>query len=1015
MFEKTQQVVLKADKSRTGFVLDIKPGMPEDTILVGIDGNRQPFFASQLEPYVEPESQTLSAERFRAYLSSMEILQPSMASLHSINAARVRFIPYQYRPVLRFIHAERPRMLIADSVGVGKTIEAGFILRELEARNDNGLENVLIICPKPLVTESKWKNEMKRFDEDFEHLNGDDLRFCINETYLDGGIWPVRKNRVIVPYSKFNKGILEGQGRNRGLKDLDPPPHFDLVIVDEAHHIRNKDTNAYKTVKFFCENADAVIFLTATPIQLGDNDLFVLLNLLRPDLIIDQWSFKHIGEPNPFINSAVSAMREQSEEWQKNALACLQQAEETDWGRQILAGKVEFIKVKEKLSQTEISHEERVKLISDVENLHTFSGIINRTRRRDIGDFTVRSPEAREIDFTPEQKILHDSLLDIQRRIFQRIHGNQNVAFMMTTIRRQAASCIYGLKPFLREMVTRHADDLFEKETDESYEDRNDYYNDIVSIQNDIDELLRRAENLDPYDPKFEALRKIVSQKQTMKNRRVMLFSCFRHTLSYLEEKLSAEGFRVGLIHGGVKDEDRIDLRVRFEKPAEDPEALDVMLFSEVGCEGLDYQFCDCMVNYDLPWNPMKIEQRIGRIDREGQESPSVVIYNIITPETVDYDIYKRCLSRIGVFEKSIGDCEAILGEITKEINSIGEDFTLSEEERRRKLDILRDNGIRDMQEKQRLEDESYDFIGLQLPKEQFAREVQGATNFYLNADSIEKLATLYIRDLSDGEKKIFLGEDDLKTLQLAQDVRNALLTDFRKLPRRRLRLDQEWERWLRGSSQYLSVTFKSDSAANKKTVLLAPFHPLVQQAARHFALKDKAHVMLEVISTDTVPGDYPFAIYQWKYLGVRDDSCLKTITESDAAAGSIDELLKHAIDCADLNSAISEESIDIIDQRHHDVWELARNEHIADIRRIVQSRRESLTASHKALLAVLNERLVNVAEEHIRRMHQGEINKAQAAYGRSLQSLEEAEQKAEIEFMPVAYGVLRIKRGENV
>ena len=86
--------------------------------------------------------------------------------------------------------------------------------------------------------------------------------------------------------------------------------------------------------------------------------------------------------------------------------------------------------------------------------------------------------------------------------------------------------------------------------------------------------------------------------------------------------------------------------------------ALDVLLSSEVGCEGLDFQFCDFLVNYDLPWNPMRIEQRIGRIDRYGQKSEAVVIVNLITPDTVDADIYERCLMRIGVFQHAIGGNE---------------------------------------------------------------------------------------------------------------------------------------------------------------------------------------------------------------------------------------------------------------------------------------------------------------------------------------------------------------------
>ena len=146
------------------------------------------------------------------------------------------------------------------------------------------------------------------------------LRYCINEMDLEG-VWPEQHQRVIVPYSLFDEVLLYGSGpdgkrkRKKGLLDLDPPPRFDLVIVDEAHHIRNQDTFSHKAVRFFCDHAEAVFFLTATPIQLGSHDLFVLLNTLRPDLIIDQESFEHMAEPNPFINQAVSLARAQEPEW----------------------------------------------------------------------------------------------------------------------------------------------------------------------------------------------------------------------------------------------------------------------------------------------------------------------------------------------------------------------------------------------------------------------------------------------------------------------------------------------------------------------------------------------------------------------------------------------------------------------------------------------------------------------------------------------------------------------------
>src|SRR6185437_7020628 len=130
------------------------------------------------------------------------------------------------------------------------------------------------------------------------------------------------------------------------------------------------------------------------------------------------------------------------------------------------------------------------------------------------------------------------------------------------------------------------------------------------------------------------------------------------------------------LVHGDVPDEERTNLRQRFALPSENSNAIDVMLSSEVGCEGLDFQFCDALVNYDIPWNPMRIEQRIGRIDRYGQASETVAIYNLVTPGTVDFDIYSRCLVRIGIFERAIGGSEAILGEIATRLQKVAEDFS---------------------------------------------------------------------------------------------------------------------------------------------------------------------------------------------------------------------------------------------------------------------------------------------------------------------------------------------------
>ena len=154
-FELGQIVFLKSNPAIKGAVVAVLPGKPENRFKVFVDGDTQTYYASQLqsEGRKDDDSQFVSCEQFHAYLTALQIRYPGLSTLYSLNAARVDFIPYQFRPVLRFIRSDRPRLLIADGVGVGKTIEAGLILRELQARRD--IRSILIICPRPLVTEHK--------------------------------------------------------------------------------------------------------------------------------------------------------------------------------------------------------------------------------------------------------------------------------------------------------------------------------------------------------------------------------------------------------------------------------------------------------------------------------------------------------------------------------------------------------------------------------------------------------------------------------------------------------------------------------------------------------------------------------------------------------------------------------------------------------------------------------------------------------------------------------------------
>lgn len=145
------------------------------------------------------------------------------------------------------------------------------------------------------------------------------------------------------------------------------------------------------------------------------------------------------------------------------------------------------------------------------------------------------------------------------------------------------------------------------------------------------------------------------------------------------------------------------------------------------------------MINYDLPWNPMRIEQRIGRIDRRGQKSDTVCIYNMITEDTIDATVYYRCLNKIGVFESSIGDCSEILGDISEQIMRIMFEPGLTEAERNMKIEKMADNEVMKVQEMQRLEQEEKYLYGFDLSNFIQNKDVQDAENIWITPQSIQK------------------------------------------------------------------------------------------------------------------------------------------------------------------------------------------------------------------------------------------------------------------------------------
>lgn len=1007
-------VYVVAEPEKRGAVLSIQEIGGETQYEVFVNGEICTYVKGQIALVpLQSKDSWVDLETFQSSLSAYQINNPSSSNLYSLNAARIDFVPYQFRPALKIINSDEPRILIADSVGVGKTIEAGLIIKELDAHEE--LEKILIICPKPLVAEHKWLNEMRRFDEEFEELSGRDLRQAVDDTDMYGE-WPRRLNKIIVPYSAFDSRVYEGEKekrlRSHGLVDLDPAPFFDLVIVDEAHHIRNgsmeKDkAYAYKCVKYFCDHARAVVMLTATPLQNSNDDLFTLLNLLRPQVVMDKGTFEVMTKPNKYVSECSHILRTAAGNWQEKALQTLLQIANTQWGENVISKNPNYTKAIKILQQEYISREERVELINDVESLHSFNSMINRTRRRDIQDFCVRRPYTLETSFTDKQKELHDELLTFERIALSKLHDVRSVPFMMSTVKRQAASCIFGLAPYMKDIIARRMSQIAEDAGFDAEE--YDFGAAMPVLEELAHRVLKLADNLSEDDPKFDETYEVIKRKQEQENNKIILFSAFRYTLAYIKKKLRAKGMRVEQIDGSIKDEVRWELRNRFELPKSDENAIDVLLFTEVGSEGLDYQFCDTMINYDLPWNPMRIEQRIGRIDRRGQVSEVVNIYNVITEGTVDADIYNRCLLRIGIFEQSVGECEEILGEIGTQIEAIVADADLTDEERRKKLEIMADNEVRRIQEMNRLENESKGLFGFDLSGYTMAREIQEAESPWLTPHSLQFLVERYLNERL-GKKTYIWGNEDVKTLKLSAEARSVIKEDFRKLSSVRSAVKQAWEQYLKGTKAVLKITFLQEAAEKNRDVqFITTVHPLVKQAAKFYETSKKFNISIALNSDAIKSGAYPFSIYVWKYIGLKPKVKIKVICDEPEIASEWSEIMQNA-KTVPVQGEIGQKTWDLATQKHMKLWQQEKEKYLQETRADIAFRLETVANNHRQAVLSYEQKICDLVDERLIRMYQSMEEEENERYKIRTQELSQIEKQADIHYKLIANGLLTVE-----
>lgn len=614
-------------------------------------------------------------------LLTFQKLQGSLHDfIYSMDAARIEFLEYQYKPVLKFIDSPTERLLIADEVGLGKTIEASLIWLELQARRN--ARRLLVVCPGMLI--SKWRRELQeKFGVAAEIRDPasalDGVRQIVSAGRNAPAAW-------IVSYTSFrpwkddwltlNDPELKNplSPRGRFLDELrhasEETPFFDLAIFDEAHLMRNPETANSRLGRFISECSRSILCVSATPVNNSSEDLFSLLRLLDQDFFSSSKLFDQLLDENRAAITAMNCLIRQPVDVPKlrESLKALKKSR--------LVGNHPALDraISEASQLTERDYDRLIRMQSLVEDLNILGSYVSRTRRRQVKERrAIRRVHILPVEFSDQESRFYWGVTTGVRLRVAR-EGGQFSIFHLIMPQLRMASCIPAMIESYRSGNLEDLDALVEAGTDEDgAEDANEntFFEVVDKLQNDL-----RHFDFESNDTKYRALKDyILTQLQG----KAVLFSFFKATLKYLARRLTSDGIRCSIIHGDVSQLDREDILSDFEHD----ETIHVLLSSEVGSEGIDLQFCNVLVNYDLPWNPMRIEQRIGRIDRVGQKSETLTIVHLKVANTIEDRVYRKLHAKLQIFENSIGDLEAVLGQEEEKLRRglLSKELTPEEEE----------------------------------------------------------------------------------------------------------------------------------------------------------------------------------------------------------------------------------------------------------------------------------------------------------------------------------------------
>lgn len=817
-----------------------------------------------------------SATHLRRNLTHIQLSGKLANLVYSMETTETEFYAYQYKPVLAFLESPSNGLLIADEVGLGKTIEAGLIWTELRVRSD--ARRLVVVC-KAMLRE-KWKMELaRRFGVDAEICNANEFL-----AYLRRPKHEIAEGKAVVcsiqgirPPRGWREEDAEADGSSQRklarflMEQADRDPLIDLLVIDEAHYLRNPESLACKLGHLLREVSEHVVLLSATPVNLSSDDLFTLLNLADPDTFAHKEFFPEILQRNaPLLKAREIALSVTSTEDDIKTL--LKQSldpyglgipsEETE--SRSLSALLELPMPPEYLKD----RNNRVKLANRIERLNLLGHAVNRTRKAEVTEFRrIRRPKTESVPMTQAETNLYTRVTDSIREYAAM--RDISDGFLLAAPQRQVSSCMVAAVRSWRKRDRNFAELIYENfDAEVEKTDAAPLIETLVrEVLPDID-----VKELERNDSKYQRLSAVlIAHFNENPSDKIILFSYFRATLHYLRERLEAEGIRCALLMGGMAGSKQSVIDT-FQQAAD----VRVLLSSEVAAEGVDLQFSRILVNYDLPWNPMSVEQRIGRIDRIGQEADSIVIWNLCAQGTIDERILTRLYERLQIFERALGGFEEILGEHIQELTTalLSRKLTANEETQQIEQTATAIANIREQQEQ--LEAQASNLIahgGYVLDAVNAAREFSHRINehdiYVYVRDYLERYAEGYTLRSIEGDA----GEFELQlpfglATRLGEFIRTRRLSGYTRL--------------VSGEAQRCKFVNKVRLRSGA-VEWISQFHPLVRFISEELKQKGEAiypvyavRLGREVASLPQENGQYAFVVRRWHFTGLRTEEELR-------------------------------------------------------------------------------------------------------------------------------------------